>query len=353
MAKRLYGTSADGVPVDEYTLTNAGGMEVKIIAYGGIITSILVPDRDGNMTSVALGFSNLQDYETKNPYFGSIVGRYANRIANGKFSIDGLEYTVPVNNGPNSLHGGISGFDKQVWKATETAGKDGVRLELRYRSADGEEGYPGNLEAKVVYTLTNDNALCMDYTATTDKPTVVNLTNHSYFNLAGEGSGTICDHIVMIAADRYTPNDETQIPSGELAPVEGTVFDFRMPKTIGPGQRSDDPQIVIGRGYDQNWVLNRPSATRRSLMLAAHVYEPRYGRVLEVWTTEPSIQFYAGNFLDGTLYGSSKRAYRQSDAFCLETQHYPDSPNHPHFPSTVLRPGETYETTTIFKFKTD
>ena len=371
IGKQPYGETADGVKVDEYTLTNANGMEVKIITYGGIITSIKVPDRNGNMANVALGFNNLQDYETKTPYFGCITGRYANRIANGMFTMDDVTYCLDMNNGPNSLHGGFKGLDKMVWEAKEIKGKDEVGLELTYLSAagegydpeqdivspecpdDAEKGYPGNLDVKVVYTLTADNEIRMDYTATTDAPTVVNLTNHTYFNLAGEGLGTIYDHILMIDADEYTPDDETLIPTGELAPVEGTPFDFRVPKAIGPGQRSNHEQIVIGLGYDHNWVLSRESMDDTSLMLAARLYEPGFGRILDVWTTEPGIQFYAGNFLDGTLYGTSGRSYRQSDGLCLETQHFPDSPNKPDFPSTVLLPDDTYETTTIFKFLTD
>lgn len=369
--KQPYGETADGVPVDEYTLTNANGVEVKIITYGGIVTSIMAPDRYGTMANVALGFDNLADYETKNPYFGCITGRYANRIANGVFTIDDVTYCLDMNNGPNSLHGGFLGYDKVVWEATEVEVEDGVGLGLTYSSAAGEGydpdqdivspecpegsemGYPGNLDVQVVYTLNNENELRMDYTATTDAPTVINLTNHSYFNLAGEGMGTIYDHILMIDADTYTPDDVNLIPTGELAPVEGTPFDFRVPKAIGPGQRSNHEQIVIGRGYDHNWVLNRPSADDETLMVAARLYEPDSGRILEVWTTEPGIQFYAGNFLDGTLYGTSGHSYRQSDGLALETQHYPDSPNKPDFPSTVLRPDETYETTTIFKFLTD
>jgi aldose 1-epimerase len=366
-----YGETADGVAVDEYTLTNANGMEVKIITFGGIITSIMVPDRNGNMANVALGFDNLQDYETVNPYFGCITGRYANRIANGMFTIDGQTYCLDTNNGPNSLHGGFQGFDKVVWEAAEVESEDGIALELTHLSeagsgydpeqdmvspecpADAEMGYPGNLEAKVVYTLTDNNEIRMDYTATTDAPTVVNLTNHTYWNLEGEGTSTIYDHILMIDADMYTPVDATLIPTGELPSVEGTPFDFRVPKALEPGQRSDHEQIVFGRGYDHNWVLNRPSMEDTSMMVAARLYEPDSGRVLEVWTTEPGIQFYAGNFLDGSLYGSSGHAYRQSDALALETQHFPDSPNQPDFPPTVLRPGETYETTTIFRLLTD
>ncbi len=371
ITSQLYDETADGVSVYEYTLTNANEVEVKIITYGGIVTSIMVPDRNGNMANVALGFDNLQDYETVNPYFGCITGRYANRIANGVFTIDDVTYCLDVNNDPNSLHGGFTGFDKVVWEATEVEGEDGVGLELTYLSAAGEGydpeqdmvspecpegsemGYPGNLDVKVVYTLTDENELVMDYVATTDAPTVINLTNHSYFNLAGEGSGTIYDHILMIDADTYTPDDATLIPTGELASVEGTPFDFRVPKALAPGQRSNHEQIVIGRGYDHNWVLNRPSMDDEELMVAARLYEPASGRILEVWTTEPGIQFYAGNFLDGTLYGTSGRSYRQSDGLALETQHFPDSPNQPDFPSTVLRPDETYETTTIFKFLTD
>jgi aldose 1-epimerase len=371
--KQEYGTTAGGAAVDEYTLTNTNGMEVKIINYGGIITSVKVPDRNGNMADVVLGFSTLEDYETLNsPYFGAIIGRYGNRIANGMFTIDGQTYCLDTNNGPNSLHGGFVGFDKEVWEVQEaTAGEDGVVLQLHYLSAagegydpeqdmvspdcpaDAEKGYPGTLDVTVVYTLTDQNEIQIGYTATTDAPTIVNLTNHSYWNLAGEGLGTIYDHILMLNADQFTPDDETLIPTGELAPVEGTPFDFRVPKTIGPGARSDDPQIVIGRGYDHNWVLARPSETDTSMMLAARLYEPGSGRILEVWTDQPGIQYYGGNFLDGTLYGPSGHSYRQGDGLALETQHFPDSPNHSNFPSTELTPGETYHTMTIFKLLTD
>ncbi|GAB4451720.1 MAG: galactose mutarotase [Anaerolineae bacterium] len=353
IVRQPYGTTTAGVAVDMFTLTNATGMEVKIITYGGIITAIRVPDRYGNMANVALGFNNLHDYEARNPYFGCIVGRFANRIANAAFTLDGKTYTLAANEGPNTLHGGNVGFDKRVWEASETPSDAGVALRLHYLSPDGEEGYPGNLDVTVVYTLTDSNELRIDYAAATDAPTVVNLTNHSYFNLAGEGMGAIFDHILMIDADRYTPVDATLIPTGELAPVAGTPFDFRAPKAIGPGQRSNHPQVVVARGYDQNFVLNRPTPHDDLLMLAARVYEPGFGRVMEVWTTEPGIQFYAGNFLDATLVGASGHIYRQSDGFCLETQRFPDAPNQPDFPSAVLRPGERYATTTIFRFATD
>ncbi len=350
ISKAAYGTTADGEAVDEYTLTNAGGVEIRIITYGGIVTSLRVPDREGSFDNVVLGFDNLGDYETKNPYFGAIIGRYGNRIANAKFTLDGTEYTLPANNGPNSLHGGDKGFDKVVWTAKEVPGDADVGLELTYESPDGEEGYPGSLSVTVVYTLTADNALQIDYTATTDKTTVVNLTHHSYFNLGGNGSGTIYDEILQINADHYTPVDATLIPTGELADVTGTPFDFRSPKTIGADIRSGDEQVVLGRGYDHNFVLNRADMT--TLEKAAYLYDPATGRGMEVWTTEPGLQFYTGNFLDGTLVGSSGGMYRQGEGLCLETQHFPDSPNQPDFPSTTLNPGDTYQTTTVYKFTT-
>jgi aldose 1-epimerase len=361
----FYGTTFDGQDVYEYTLTSGNKVpaEVKIITYGGIVTSIMAPDRHKELENVALGFDSLGDYETKNPYFGCIVGRYANRLALGRFTLDGVTYCLDINNDPNSLHGGFVGFDKKVWEVTKAeVGPEGVVLELHYLSsagegyegatcADGEPGYPGNLDVYVTYTLTNDNQIVIDYVATTDAPTVVNLTNHTYWNLAGEGEGDINDHILMLNADRYTPVDPTLIPTGAIEPVAGTPLDFQTPKAISDGIRSDHEQIVIGRAFDHNWVLARESPDDTSIMLAATLYEPGSGRVLKVWTTEPGIQFYSGNFLDGTLYGTSHRAYRQGDGLALETQHYPDSPNQPGFPSTVLRPGETYTTTTIFELE--
>jgi aldose 1-epimerase len=367
--KQPYGVTADGIPVDEYTLTNAHGMEVKIITFGGILTSIKVPDRNHVFENVALGFDNLQDYETRNPYFGNITGRYANRIALGLFELDGTTYCLDVNNPPNHLHGGVKGFDKVVWEVTEEiVGANRVGIKLHYLShagegwdpvnnnnpncpPDGVHGYPGNLDTYVTYILTDKNEIRIDYEATTDAPTIVNLTNHTYWNLEGEGDGAIYDHILRLNASHYTPVDETLIPTGEIAPVEGTPFDFRRAKPIEDGIRSDHPQIVIGRGFDHNWVLDRPSFEDKSLLLAASMKEPKTGRILQIFTTEPGIQFYSGNFLDGSLYGPSGRAYRQGDGLALETQHFPDSPNKPDFPSTVLRPGEVYKTRTIFSLQ--
>ena len=309
-----------------------------------------MPDRNGNFGDIALGYNDVSDYinAVDKPYFGAIVGRYGNRIAGGKFSVDGKEYTVATNNGPNHLHGGIIGFDKVVWDAKPVSGSDWRGVELAYHAKDGEEGYPGNLKMTVTYKLHDDNRLGVDYLATTDKATPVNLTQHTYFNLKGEGDGDILDHELMIHADRYTPIDEGSIPTGELADVGGTPFDFREAKCIGRDIESDDEQLKLGKGYDHNWLVK--DADGKSMRLAARVHEPTTGRVLEVHTQEPGVQFYCGNFLSGKLVGKSGRNYLHRGGFCLETQHYPDSPNRPEFPSTLLKPGETYSTKTTFTF---
>jgi aldose 1-epimerase len=299
--------------------------------------------------NIALGFDRLAKYEAEHPYFGAITGRYANRIADGKFRLDGVEYHLFKQDGVSALHGGEVGFDKRIWAARQV--DRGV--ELSYLSPDGEEGYPGNLNVTVRYSLSEDNALRIDYWAETDAPTVLNLTNHSYFNLMGEGEGAIYDHVLTVNADRYTPTNANQIPTGAVASVAGTPFDFRIPKAIGPGQRSADPQIIMAKGYDHNFILNRDGLSEGELGFAARVYEPRSGRIMEVWTTEPGVQFYAGNVLDTTLVGASGRLYRQSDGLALETQHFPDSPNQSGFPSTVLRPGQRFQSATEYRFSTD
>jgi len=347
ITKEAWG-SVGGVAVDRYTLTN-NGMRVRILTYGGILQSIETPDRHGRLANVALGFDNLADYVAKSPYFGCITGRYANRIAKGTFTLDGVTYHLPINNDPNSLHGGTVGFDKHVWAATPLHTRDGVALRLQFTSPDGDQGYPGELRATVTYTLGRDHAIRIDYLATTSKPTIINLTNHNYWNLAGEGSGTIDGHALQLNASRYTPVDDTLIPTGAIDPVAGTPMDFRHATAIGARNRDGFPQLVIGRGYDHNWVLDRKDGSYTKLELAARATDPASGRQLTVLTTEPGIQFYGGNFLDGTLVGTSGRMYRQGDGFALETQHFPDSPNHPNFPSTVLRPGQTYQTTTVYQ----
>jgi aldose 1-epimerase len=345
--KAEFGKTPDGQTVDVYTLTNSEGMEVRAITFGGIITSIRVLDRNGKLDDVALGFDNLEGYLKNPPYFGAIIGRYGNRIARGRFTLDGNTYSLAINNRPNHLHGGNKGFDKLVWKAESFKNPDGVGIVFTHTSPDGDEGYPGNLSLRVTYTLNNKNEIAFDYEATTDKATPVNLTQHTYFNLAGDGSRDILDHVLTIHASRLTPVDQTLIPTGELASVEGTPFDFRMPTAIGTRIAASDTQIRYGNGYDHNFVLDR---TGDGLVLAAHVEEPTTGRVLEISTTEPGMQFYTGNFLDGSLTGKSGHVYKRRMGFALETQHFPDSPNKPEFPSTILMPGETYRSKTVFAF---
>lgn len=344
----IFGKMPDGQVVHLYTLTNSKGMQVGITNYGARIVSIIVPDRDGHMADVVLGFDSLKGYLGNDPFFGATVGRYANRIANGHFKLDGVEYKLPINDGPNTLHGGPQGFDKKVWTARELPGANPA-VELTYFSKNGEMGFPGDMHVKVVFTLENDNALRLDYTATTDKDTVINLTNHSYFNLSGAGSGSILDEVAMINADEFTPINSTEIPLGGLRSVAGTPFDFRKPTPIGEHINENDEQLKFASGYDDNWVINRKGP---GLVLAARVMDPKSGRIVECYTTEPGVQFYTANFLDGTIRGKDGKVYGHRSAFTLETQHFPDSPNQPKFPSTELKPGETYHQTTVFKFST-
>ncbi|MBZ5687155.1 MAG: galactose mutarotase [Acidobacteriia bacterium] len=336
----------DGRPIILYTLTNAHGVEVRAMNYGGIILSLRVPDRKGQLADIVLGHEKAEGYMPNPPFLGAIVGRYANRIANGTFTLDGKTYTLPKNDGPNTLHGGITKtFDKVLWDGAPLKGKNGVSF--TYLSKDDEEGFPGNLKVTVTYTLTDSNELVIDYQATTDKATPINVSQHSYFNLKGEGNGDILDHEIMINADKFTPVDKNLIPTGELRAVKGTPFDFTTSTKIGARIEDSYEQMVLGHGYDHNFVLNRKGA---GLSLAARVYEPTTGRVLEVSTTQPAVQFYTGNFLDGSVTGKEGHVYKRRYGLCLETQHYPDSPNHPDFPSTILKPGEKFHQTTVFKF---
>jgi aldose 1-epimerase len=344
ITKAEFGKTGEGTPIELYTLTNGKGMTAKIMTYGAIVTELSVPDRTGKPGDVILGFDNLPQYLAKHPYFGAIVGRVGNRIARGRFSLNGVEYKLATNDGPNHLHGGVKGFDRAVWKAEPMSTPDGPALKLTYTSKDGEEGYPGNLTSTVVYTVTSKNDLKIEYRVNTDKATPVNLTNHMYFNLAGPGSGDVLGHEVTILADRYTPVDERLIPTGELAPVKGTPMDFTRPAAIGARIAQ------VKGGYDHNYVLNGGGS--KTLVLAVRVREPKSGRVMEVLTTQPGVQFYTGNFLDGTLTGVGG-AYRKHYGFCLETQHFPDSVNHADFPSTIVEPGKTYHEITIYRFSVE
>lgn len=343
--KTSFGTTKDGQAVDLYTLTNAGGIVAKVITYGALLTELHVPDRAGTKADIVLGFPSLDKYEADHPYFGATIGRVANRIAFAKFRLNGQDYPLAANNGPHHLHGGIRGFDKRVWKAQAVPAANGAAVRLTYTSADMEEGYPGVLTATVVYTLTNANELRLEYTATTDKPTIVNLTNHSYFNLAGEGQGTILDHELTIMADRFTPVDNTLIPTGEIASVRGTVMDFNRATPIG-ARIAEVPGAAPG-GYDHNYVLSHGGGV---LAMSASVRDPKSGRVMDVLTTEPGVQLYTGNFLDGSLTGKAGAAYQRHAGFCLETQHFPDSINQPAFPPVVLQPGRTFKSTTVYRF---
>ena len=340
--KSDFGAMPDGTAVSLYTITNPKGMEARVITYGGILASLKTPDRNGALGDVVLGHDTLADYAADHKtYFGALIGRYANRIGHAQFALDGVTYQLPKNDGDNSLHGGPEGFDKHVWTGREVP----AGVELTYLSKDGEEGYPGNLKAVVTYTLTDDNHLRIHYTATTDKDTVVNLTNHSYWNL--KGGGDILGNLLTLNADTFTPVDAGLIPTGELRPVAGTPFDFRNPTTPGAHINDDDPQLKLGHGYDHNWIINKSAS---GLSMAARVEEPTSGRVMEVYTDQPGIQFYTGNFLDSTVKGKGGNLTPLHAALCLETQHYPDSPNKPSFPSATLKPGQTYDTTTEFRF---
>ena len=346
ITKADFGKTSEGQAIELYTLRNSKGMEATIMTYGGIVTSLKTPDRKGQFGDVVLGYDNLDGYLKSTPYFGALIGRYGNRIAKGKFSLDGVEYTLATNNVPNHLHGGLKGFDKQVWTARPLETAHGPSLILTYVSQNGEEGYPGTLSVTAIYSITEDNELRLDYSATTSAKTVVNLTQHSYFNL--RGSGDILDHAVIINADKFTPVDGGLIPTGELRPVAGTPFDFMSPHTIGERINKNDEQLKLGNGYDHNWVAIKQTPGELSWM--ATVLEPTSGRMMEVWSTEPATQFYSGNFLDGTITGKGGWTYQFRNGFCFEPQHYPDSPNHPAFPTTELNPGEKYHNTIIYKF---
>ncbi len=345
--KTVFGNMPDGQAIDLYTLTNRHGMQAAITNYGGAIVRLITPDRNGHMDDVVLGFENLGGYLQTEPYLGALIGRYGNRVGHAQFELDGVTYHLAKNDGDNTLHGGLKGFDKRVWKARDASLNGVPALELKYLSKDGEESFPGNLSATVVYTLSDDNELKIDYSATTDKDTVLNLTNHSYFNLAGQGNGDILKDQIMINADTFTPVDAGLIPTGELKSVAGTPFDFRKSGVIGAHINDADEQLKLGKGYDHNFVINR---TGPGLVVAARVTEPTSGRVMEVLTTQPGVQFYTGNFLDGTLHGKGGKVYKQRYALCLETQHFPDSPNKPSFPTTELKPGQTYKQTTVYRF---
>lgn len=344
--KARYGITAEGLEVDEYVLSNQQGMKISIINYGGIITSWTAKDKNGDYKDIVLGYDSLSDYEKDSPYFGAIIGRYGNRIAQGKFTIEGEEYTLAVNNGVNHLHGGLKGFDKVVWDAKTEMNASSASLILTYLSEDMEEGYPGNLEVEVIYALNNNDELSVSYKAKTDKSTVVNLTQHSYFNLSAEFSNTVLDHELVLKADAFLPVDTTLIPTGEFRDVTNTPFDFRLPKTIGKQIDDDDAQLKNGLGYDHCWVL---SNQEEGIRFVASAFEPKSGRYLEVFSDEPGIQFYSGNFLDGTLPSKNNGSYEFRSGFCLETQHFPDSPNQKNFPSVILRPEEEYTSQTIFK----
>lgn len=350
IARAPFGRTAEGAAVDSFTLAGAGGLELTVITYGGIVTSILVPDGHGGRTDVVLGFDTLEDYVTRRGYFGALIGRYGNRIANGRFTLDGREYQLSANDGANHLHGGTIGFNKAVWRAEPWRDGDRCGLMLGHHSPAGDQGYPGTLDVRVVYTVTPSNDVTIEYEARTDSPTILNLTQHSYFNLAGDASGDILDHQLTIDADRFTPTDAASIPTGELAPVDGTPFDFTRPTAIGDRIDARDEQIRSARGYDHNWALNRMAPDSDGVAFAARLRDPRSGRTLEVFTSEPGVQFYSGNKL-GSMAGKRGAAYNRRSGLCLETQHFPDSPNRAHFPSTVLRPGQRFRSRTVWAFR--